>query len=166
LFFHNDKSYLAQPLTRTNAAHGQWHWTNELQPTTFNMICQRTTWCSTRCWTKASQSQKTFSTHGTTLGYWRSFARLIGIHEVIPSSTNSRDHRLITLHVMKTLFFPPGAYTFQRQTRCRYGKTTNDSRPCNTSCAPSQTHRLPTRWHGYQCSHDSSNDTRTRRTIP
>ena len=134
LFFHNDKLYLAQPLTRTNAAHGQWHWTNELQPTTFDMICQRTTWWPTRCWTKASQSQKTFSTHGTTLGYWRSFARLIG--------------------------------TFQRQTHCRYGKTTNDSRPCNTSCAPPQTHRLPTRWHGYHCFHDSSNDTRTGRTIP
>ena len=51
-----------------------------------------------------SRSQKTFSTHATTLGYWRSFTRLIGIHEVIPSSGNSRDHRLIALHVMKTFF--------------------------------------------------------------
>ena len=51
-----------------------------------------------------SRSQKTFGTHATTLGYWRSFARLIGIHEVIPSSGNSRDNRPITLHVMKTFF--------------------------------------------------------------
>ena len=51
-----------------------------------------------------SRAEKTFHARTTTINYWRSFTALIGIHEVIPSSSNLRSHRLVILQIFKTFF--------------------------------------------------------------
>ena len=51
-----------------------------------------------------SRAEKTFHARKTTINYWRSFTALIGIHEVIPSSSHLKSHRLIILHIFKTFF--------------------------------------------------------------